>query len=569
MAFSSVPKILRGGGGGCGNAGSYFRRASVGSRMGRTTLTKAESDETRRATSSWRRRSFSSTSSGSDGGDGGGGGGGGSQKQQQQRRRLIPTRHSTKRPPPVCRDAAELRERTAELLESPVGSLFCRRDGAGGGVVPTSSSKTDDRDAAYELARESGELVEYLLRGHGRAISPLTLSGGGGGASAEAASKEADPVGASESLEAMMDVMDRFHREGEMYLRLRREALEYGGSNDTDADAAGSESSSSSGSSSTSSSSSSDDDAVAGAGEPGDGFSSSALDDFAETDDPRFSFAVEDKRKVDAQERLGVVAKDDDDFAVPGVTTAMYDTVLDAMACATQVLIEAEGGATTRSPPKGGSSEASSSSSSSFLEALAPDDLYRVAGAAWKAHDLNNRHNNVLGGGGTFFHPTIPTMVTYNATLRGIANLCGSTASIGGGDAVEVGVEKAVVIDQALARGFAAYNHLTHNDHGLPKRNAASIVYLLEIIGACIPTSRTRGNMTVALWHQASREGLVTTDLIRTIRRLHDESNGPEFEIFLESLDGCCSSSSDGDGGVITPQRFARFAKKHRHSRFY
>ena len=455
----------------------------------------------------------------------------------------------------MCRDATELEERTRELLETPVGSLF----GGNGSAVSSPSRPDDDRDAAYSLAHESAELVEYLLRGYNRTVSPLALYSGSSGSSNKAA--EADPDRASASLETMMDVMERFHREGEMYLRLRREALEY------NAAAANPDSSSSDGSSS-SSSSSSDSSTV----EPGDDFSS-RRDDNLDADDPRFSSFVEDKRKVDdagnpetRQQLLGIT---DDDFAMPGVTTAMYDTVLDAMACATQVLIEAP-------------SSSSSSKNASFLRALEPDDLYRVAGAAWKAHDLNNRHN---APGGMYFSPTVPTMVTYNAALRGIGNLCGLATTPGGKDdddaeqqqqppdETTAAARRMMIVDQGLAHGFAVYNHLTHNDHGLPKRNAASIVYLLEIIRACIPTSRVRGNMTVALWHQASREGLVTPELVRTIRQLHDDSNGPEFEIFLESLDGCCTTSvsngGDGAAPVITPQRFARFAKKHRHSRFY
>jgi len=190
---------------------------------------------------------------------------------------------------------------------------------------------------------------------------------------------------------------------------------------------------------------------------------------------------------------------------------------------------------------------------------LVPEDVYRVAGAAWKAHDLNNQHNS---DDDFFFSPTTPTMITYNASLRGIGNICMSSAFNE--------EQKAMVIDQSLGYGFAVYNHLTHNDHGLSKRNAASIIYLLKIIQACIPPSRTRGNMTVALWHQASREGLVTPTLIKTIVELHEPGNGPEFDVFLESIEKCVSSTGgESNKAVITPQRFARFAKKFSTSQFY
>lgn len=427
--------------------------------------------------------------------------------QEQGKQRIIPTQHSSKAPPPVCRDPVELQELTQELMETPVGSLFCQNHT----VVKTSASPIDDRDDAYAVARESGELVEYLLRGYNRSISPLTLCG----KAKTDVLEDSDKV--SLSLETMMDVMERFNQEGEMFLKLRKEALHY---KNSDADASNDSSSESSVSSD----------------------SSSDVEDMLDVDlgnnseDPRFSSAVKDKLKVDAREKQHLESGLDD-FAIPGVTTAMYDTILDAMACAASTTVL--------------------SSRSSYLNNLEPEDLYRVAGAAWKAHDLNNQHNSE---GDVFFAATTPTMVTYNATLRGIGNLCLAAAS---SDNAE---RKTMMVDQGLAYGFGVYNHLTHNDHGLPKRNSASIIYLLQVIQACIPPSRTRGNMTVALWHQASMEGLVTQELISTLKDLHAETNGPEFDIFLESLDKCTTGT---ESGKITPQRFARFAKKFRHSKFY
>ena len=444
--------------------------------------------------------------------------------QKQQRQRLIPTRHSSKGPPPVCSDVVELQELTQKHLESPVGSLFCQN------MVKVSSSQSDDRDEAYGLARESGELVDYLLRGYNRTISPLTLCSDG----KVAPTNNLDPDEVSASLETMMGVMERFHQEGEMYLRLRREASGYHTSANSD--------SSSDGTSSDSSSSSSDSE--------NDDFLSKSDDyDKGNNDDPRFSSAVKDKLEVDAREEQQRLRAGNDDFAMPGVTTAMYDTILDAMACAAQVSLDAAGT---------NQSTSDSSESPSFLQMLEPDDIYRVAGAAWKAHDLNNQYSD----GGLFFPSTTPTMVTYNATLRGIGTICLSTTLND--------ERKALLIDQGLAHGFGVYNQLTHNDHGLPKRNAASIIYLLKIIQACIPPSRTRGNMTVALWHQASMEGLVTPELIQSVKELHDVSNGPEFDVFLESLDKCTASAGEKSNKlIITPQRFARFAKKYSHSKFY
>jgi hypothetical protein len=261
-----------------------------------------------------------------------------------------------------------------------------------------------------------------------------------------------------------------------------------------------------------------------------------------------FVSAVQDKLEVDArdkqlQDQKTLIGSKDDDFAIPGVTTNMYDTILDAMACASQFSLDA--------------------SKDSYLQLLEPDDLYRVSLAAWKAHDLNNQHHNKSDSVDHYWFPsTVPTMITYNATLRGIGNLCLAENENNNEE------RRGIIVDQGLAYGFGVYNHLTHNKHGLPKRNAASIIYLLQTIKACIPPSRTRGNMTVALWHQASMEGLVTPKLIQVIHELHsDNCNGPEFDVFLQSLEEC--ANSDQSNKIITPQRFARFAKKYSHSKFY
>ena len=147
MTFSSVRTALH------KNGRSHFKRASVRSRAGlecASMMMTSTALEDFRAPLFSRRRSLSTI---------------------QQRQHLIPTQHSSKRPPPICRDSVELQELTQEVLESPVGSFFCRS------AVKVSASQLDDRDDAYAIAHESGELIEYLLRGYNHTISPLALCG--------------------------------------------------------------------------------------------------------------------------------------------------------------------------------------------------------------------------------------------------------------------------------------------------------------------------------------------------------------------------------------------------------
>jgi len=435
---------------------------------------------------------------------------------------LIPTQHSSRGPPPVCRDPIKLQELTQQILETPIGSLFCQNITTKSTIVPPKNSTCnieDARDEAYLIARESSELVEYLLRGYNRNISPSTLC-------CDRSASDVDPDESSILLETMMDIMDRFHKEGEMYQQLRREKLGYNNSARM----------------ASRPSLTINEDSV-GSGRS-DSISISGNND--DLDDNL-------NKEIESGDR-----DNEDDFALPGVTTNMYDTILDSMACATQFSLENEQN----------SSIGIGNKKENYLQQLEPIDLYRVAGAAWKAHDLNNQHaNNKIDGGDHHFSPsTVPTMITYNATLRGIGNLCLAVTNEKDKDEER----RSFFVDQGLAYGFGVYNHLTHNNHGLPKRNAASVIYLLQIVKSCIPPSRTRGNITVALWHQASMEGLVTPKLIEAIHELHhDNCNGPEFDVFLRSLEDCATPGQLNKKSIITPQRFARFAKKYSHSKFY
>jgi hypothetical protein len=449
---------------------------------------------------------------------------------------MIPTRHSLKGPPPVCKDPIELQELTQQLLETPVGSLFCQN------LKTTSTYEIDvaqDRDEAYALAHDSTQTMEYLLRGynHRFAGSLCNVKGDSSLVNAEEASS---------TIATMLGLMQRLEQEGEMYLKLRGETIGFQASRAlSDTVSSLNSKDSTTGifdDSSSSSSSSSDDekDDLEIFEDDRDEEIEIGSSTFGEVGD-LFSSVVQHKHEHEHElEELATVGKDlagDHaellllDFANPGVTTAMYDAILDSMACATEM---------------GGSQ-------------LEPENLYDVVLDALNAHALNNQSSTA-----DWFPYTVPTMATYNAALRGIGNLCLPGESI---DATS----KQQLVDQGLGFGFSVYNHLSNNDHGLPKRNAASIIYLLRVIKACLPPSRTRGNITVTLWHQASMEGLVTPELIAAIQDLHVESNGSEFDVFLDAISKCQTSrpSKDSEKVVIMPQRFARFAKKYQHSHAY
>jgi hypothetical protein len=467
----------------------------------------------------------------------------------------------------MCIDPTELQELTKQVLETPVGSLFCQnyRSLSSSQTTTTTnlSSIIQDRDEAYAVAQNSTQLVEYLLRGYNHQL-PGSLYG-----SSNTSCFEEE---ASAAITNMIHLLERFEEEGVTYMKLRHEVNNFqpGLSLATSTTSLGDTIASMS----SDSRSRDDDDDDANAISSSSSSSSSSEDD--DDDDLKldaFDHEVEDlfssvkqhqhehEHRLEEHATLANTAatwKEQHDieshladFALPGVTTVMYDTLLDALACSTELLPQAD--------PSHAKNQAG------ILHQIEPADFYQITDDALTAHRLNNQSNN--SSKNEWFPYSIPSMVTYNATLRGIGNLCLAMASDGDKKSNQQ------LVDQGLAYGFGTYNHLTNNSHALPKRNTASILYLLRIIGACLPPSRTRGNMTVTLWQQASREGLVTSKLIAAIQELHVESNGPEFDVFLKALEKCqCPSSSSGkinEKIVITPQRFARFAKKFQHSKNY
>ena len=185
------------------------------------------------------------------------------------------------------------------------------------------------------------------------------------------------------------------------------------------------------------------------------------------------------------------------EFAPPGPTAKMQEALLDSMACARMG---------------------------------APGDYYDLALQIMNADKLDNGSNNY----------TQPTLVTYNAALRGIAT-CDLTMEM--------------VRDEALESAFSLYNHLTHSRH-LP-RNAMTYVYMFQIIDKAFPASRVKGNISCTLWDHATRLGVVNEQVIASLSQVHSTSNGPEFQMLLDHISG------------PLPQKYRRFVNKYRHSDNY
>lgn len=249
------------------------------------------------------------------------------------------------------------------------------------------------------------------------------------------------------------------------------------------------------------------------------------------------------------------------------MTVAMYETLLDALAGASQSMVT------------------SNDEQKDDVESLLQNEMLRPS-SVLEMVKLTIERAKVEDPA---------SIVTYNAALRTIMNLGRFYNRKEGGHSSS---SFSRYRDEVLHAGLGVYNLLTHNPFGV-KRNAQSIKYLLLILEQTIPPSRVRGNMSVTLWHQASREGVVTPSLVEcflgnihgvsnirdTLAKISldtesvqiDSINGPEFGVFSQKLLATLEPrtnrmQTDGSDDEIdksyniSPARFARFAKKYAHS---
>jgi hypothetical protein len=113
----------------------------------------------------------------------------------------IPTRHSRHDPPAACLSPAQLKEVTEEILASTPGTL-----------IPYEPSKRDDSLHAWEVADESIQKVEWLIRGYSAQVKNTKMQRMYSNASDE------DPV---QCIDSIHHLVKRMEKEGSMYMELR------------------------------------------------------------------------------------------------------------------------------------------------------------------------------------------------------------------------------------------------------------------------------------------------------------------------------------------------------------
>jgi len=110
---------------------------------------------------------------------------------------------------------------------------------------------------------------------------------------------------------------------------------------------------------------------------------------------------------------------------------------------------------------------------------------------------------------------TVPTQMTYNAGLRAIANTANSS-------------EK--TRDDALMHAFNIFQYAKSGDK---KCNAATYVYMVQIIAKYIPPSEMSGNVAHAFWNLAKEDKVIDTNLMREME-LIDSGGFGKYEKFID-----------------------------------
>jgi hypothetical protein len=387
----------------------------------------------------------------------------------------LPTRHSRKRLPAVITDVVQLTELASEIIESDIGRLFTYNEYA----IDKKDATT--RTAAWDIADVTVQKVESVIRGFSYLVPGtmwnrwLTefkarnsyLSSNGTTASTMT-TQSMDDIPPSDLFILQQQLVDRLIDEGDAYMTIRNTRMEdmYGMKGSApitgSVDAQGNRvvKKKKNDTREPSSAASSDVQAMPNENEDDD-----------EDDD-----------------KLG---KDDTymyDFAAPGPTTAMYDTMLDTMACTASMMTNRQ-------------------------EALH---------LAQHMHDtIMIRHTN---DGGDVMNDNVhtrPTAVSFNALIRIVAELPYDNS-------VNISTETAPVSEVEYRDNVCATFITTlqaMHECGVVHRNSASYKYALDCVAKYMPPSRIRGNISTGLFQQARYVGLINDSVIAAYIKANTPSN--------------------------------------------
>lgn len=393
----------------------------------------------------------------------------------------IPTRHSRKRLPAVIIDTQQLQSLSERILEAPIGSLYS---------FDTTISPHDNPDP-WDAADSTVQTVEAILRGLAARVPGTCWQRW------TARKKEAsgDDVDALEVALAMQDLMGRLHEEGLAYMNVRADRMD-------ELDAAAEPMEQNKLLDGTGSSNRVQEDVPAlHHGQPKHSLESSVSNKH---------LVPGDKDKDDADQQTK--RKHLHDFALPGPTVTMIDSILDVLACgAPHVSVTAR-------------------VMKMFQDA---DFLLHLAHARYELDGGDTHHTNPY---------TRPTILTFNACIRLAAQVTNEE------------YKNEHIRDGAITLAFSTFQ--ATDECAVVDRNSASYVYLMHVIAQTMPASRMRGNIARGVFEQARYRCLVNDALIEAYRQANAPSNCPTDDAFL--LDTLASNEN-------VPVKWRRESKRRRY----
>jgi hypothetical protein len=365
----------------------------------------------------------------------------------------LPVRHSRKQLPTVITDIVELTEMAAEIIESHIGTLYTYDQHA------RDKKEATTRNKAWDIADVTVQKVESVIRGFAFLI-PGTMWNRW--LSSTQVETIAD-IPASDILILQQQILDRLIDEGDAYMTIRATRMEemYGKK---------------------------DAEKIKG--------KIDAKGNRIEEETPK---KEEKKSDSDDSQDPNRAPEEDGyiwDFAHPGLTTAMFDTILDSIAC----------------------------------NAAQTSDRQDTLHLANHLHEhLMARHTNDGGDDKNDNIHTRPTAVSFNALTRVVAELpYDNSVNI---SAATAPWEEVFYRDQAVTT-FVSTHQVMH-ECGAVHRNSASFKYVLDCVAKYFPPCRIRGNISNGYFQQARYMGLVNDSVVASFIAANTPSNDEWNDAFI------------------------------------
>jgi hypothetical protein len=428
---------------------------------------------------------------------------------------LLPTKHSRKRLPHVVTDVQELSDLAASLVETEIGQLFTYSimneqqslssssrlssrhlpTAAPAVAAPPLNDVPSSRDTAWMRADATVQKAEAVIRGCAYYV-PGTMWNRW---SNQTNSTTEEMVSSETLMQIQQQVLDRIYEEGHAYMTLRSIQLEerFGGPVPLLSAAATARAA-------TTSMSEDDDDRT----QPLIGMNDSGMN---YNDDMENSGINDDDGGDNSHETYL------HDFALPGPTIGMYDTMLDTLAC------RAEAAAATTTVPVNDRQEWLDTANHWHTMAMMRHMLDGGDGSSSEEDNAKIPTVNVNAH-------TRPTAVTFNALMRLAAAL-----------PYEVPTPNMVEDDATIQfRDDAVTTALSTlqamDECAVVHRNSASYVYTLHSVLKYLPPSNIRDNVARGLFHQARYHGLVNDAVYQAYERVRATSTDneePAIEVLL------------------------------------